>query len=610
MALDPIVLAADPLPALVAKLNANFARLGLSGAGAPALPADFLGQEYLDTESGRIHVARATDSVSPADDWEPKLRSGEKGAPLGCATLDALGRIPADQLPPASGGALNHALAAGSPSALLSSGEAQIGVVSITPSHASSPILLLARADLTKDGGSTARLATLTLRRGSDRADPQVGLSCLTKSQAVASSQYGPLLVLAVDRPGTTQAVTYGLFAKVSAGKSTADRFELAAVELAGVVGAEGPAGSDGRSLRSGAGAPTLDLGEEGDLYVDLAAPALYGAKTAAGWGVPTALAGPAGATGPMGPQGIPGPAGPSGPAGPTGAKGATGATGAQGPIGPAGPKGDPGLQGPPGPVGPQGATGPQGPVGPAGSGGGGGSYSGQRQIAASAALTAADRGRLLRVVGEAVTLDLDGTGFAELDWLEVRNENAPGDDGFLTISAGPDGINTAAGASILLAPGDTVRLVKIAATAPVWLTLSPIGFLALDANQYAAVDAAGAAQEPRTDRHAFTSDVVDPAGDGSFGGFRAPWPGVVESVYARTRAGTAQLVAERNGVALGGFASPLALSQGETERVSGASFTTGDLVTFRLSSTNGLTSDGSGRKGAYVTAVAVRTGD
>ena len=59
MALDPIVLDADPLPTLVGKVNAGFARLGLTGPGAPVQAADFLGQEYLDTESGRIHVARA-----------------------------------------------------------------------------------------------------------------------------------------------------------------------------------------------------------------------------------------------------------------------------------------------------------------------------------------------------------------------------------------------------------------------------------------------------------------------------------------------------------------------------------------------------------------------
>ena len=77
MALDPIALDADALPVLVGKINAGFARLSLAGAGAPAVSADFVGQEYLDTDSGRIHVAKAMGSAAPADDWELKLRTGD-----------------------------------------------------------------------------------------------------------------------------------------------------------------------------------------------------------------------------------------------------------------------------------------------------------------------------------------------------------------------------------------------------------------------------------------------------------------------------------------------------------------------------------------------------
>ena len=295
--------------------------------------------------------------------------------------LDAQGRVPAAQLPVASGGALNHALAAGSPGTPLATAAAQIGVVSLTPAHASSPILLLARADLTKDGGTTARLATLTLRRGTTAAAPQIGLSALTRSQPLASTQFGPLVILAVDRPATTEAVTYGLFGKVDAGKSTLDRFELLALELTGVVGPEGPAGADGRSLRSGSGAPGPALGADGDLYVDVGAGTLFGPKSGGSWGPATSLIGPAGQR----------------------AKGATGPVGPQGPVGAPGPRASrdrkdrrsdrPGrASGATGPIGPQGATGPQGPAGPPGPGGGAGTYARQRQVAASASVTVADR--------------------------------------------------------------------------------------------------------------------------------------------------------------------------------------------------------------------------
>ena len=179
-----------------------------------------------------------------------------------------------------------------------------------------------------------------------------------------------------------------------------------------------------------------------------------------------------------------------------------------------------------------------------------------------------------------------------------------------MTIDAGSAGINTADRSAILLAPGDTVRLVRIAASAPVWLTLSPIGFLPLEANQYAAVDAGGAAQEPRTDRHAFTATIVNPAGDGVHGGFRLAWPARLETVHARTRGGTVGLVVERNGVRLPAFATAQPVSTSEVSYAIDVAAETGDFIAFRLQTIAGLTADGDGQKGAYLTAVAVRTGE
>lgn len=68
-------------------------------------------------------------------------------------------------------------------------------------------------------------------------------------------------------------------------------------------------------TLRSGSGAPATTLGVAGDFYLDTAATALYGPKTAGGWGEATSLIGPTGATGPAGPKGDIGPEGPPGPA-------------------------------------------------------------------------------------------------------------------------------------------------------------------------------------------------------------------------------------------------------------------------------------------------------
>ena len=365
--------------------------------------------------------------------------------------------MPAAQLPAATGGALNHAYANGSPGVLVTATETQIGAVAITPGSTTARILILARAELSKDGGTTARVATLRVRRGTQSTDPQVGPGSVTRSAEIGAAQYGPLVVLAVDAPGTTAAVTYTVRGLVSAGNSTANRFEITAVELAGASGPQGPAGpggaagTDGRTIRSGAGAPVAGLGVDGDFYLDRATSALYGPKVAGAWGTAVSLVGP---------------------------------------QGPQGPKGDGGA------VGPQGPQGPKGDAGPSGSALG--AYLGQRQIATSGGVTAADHARLVRVAGSDVVLGLDASGFALLDWLEIRNENAlAATDGIVTIDAGAAGINEADRASILLAPGDTVRLVRVAAAAPIWLTLSPIGFLALGANQYAAVDAAGSAQAP-----------------------------------------------------------------------------------------------------------------
>lgn len=64
----------------------------------------------------------------------------------------------------------------------------------------------------------------------------------------------------------------------------------------AGDDGAAGAAGADGLQIRSGSGAPGSGVGANGEFYIDTAATALYGPKTAGAWGSGTSLIGPAGA--------------------------------------------------------------------------------------------------------------------------------------------------------------------------------------------------------------------------------------------------------------------------------------------------------------------------
>jgi len=122
-----------------------------------------------------------------------------------------------------------------------------------------------------------------------------------------------------------------------------------------------GAPGADGRTILNGTGAPSGGLGAEGDFYIDTAADAIYGPKTAGAWGSPTSLTGPQGPQGDPGPQGTQGPQGIQGIQGIQGPQGDPGADGADGDDGAQGPQG---IQGPPGNDGADGAPGVGVPVG------------------------------------------------------------------------------------------------------------------------------------------------------------------------------------------------------------------------------------------------------
>ncbi len=81
----------------------------------------------------------------------------------------------------------------------------------------------------------------------------------------------------------------------------------------AGTGGTNGVNGTDGKTVLSGSGAPGAGLGVVGDFYIDTTASALYGPKSAGGWGGATSLVGPAGPTGATGAAGAPGATGPAG---------------------------------------------------------------------------------------------------------------------------------------------------------------------------------------------------------------------------------------------------------------------------------------------------------
>ena len=113
--------------------------------------------------------------------------------------------------------------------------------------------------------------------------------------------------------------------------------------------------------IHSGVGAPSKEVGNIGDYYLDISNTNLYGAKTAQGWGTPISLKGIQGAKGDKGDKGA---KGDKGDKGDTGAKGDKGDTGAKGDKGDAGAKGDKGDTGAKGDKGDKGAKGDKGDKG------------------------------------------------------------------------------------------------------------------------------------------------------------------------------------------------------------------------------------------------------
>ncbi|WP_304296799.1 leucine-rich repeat domain-containing protein [Capnocytophaga leadbetteri] len=113
--------------------------------------------------------------------------------------------------------------------------------------------------------------------------------------------------------------------------------------------------------IHSGVGAPSKEVGNIGDYYLDISNTNLYGAKTAQGWGTPISLKGIQGAKGDKGDKGDTGAKGDKGDTGAKGDKGDAGAKGDKGDTGAKGDKGDTGAKGDKGDKGEQGVAGQDG---------------------------------------------------------------------------------------------------------------------------------------------------------------------------------------------------------------------------------------------------------
>lgn len=245
------------------------------------------------------------------------------------------------------------------------------------------------------------------------------------------------------------------------------------------------------------------------------------------------------------------------------------------------------------------------------------GAFKSVRAASSSGGITSADRLGAIYATGTSVTLTVTSTGFAAKDWFEVKNCNADTGNAnqviTVAISASED-VNASGTNSISVAPGDTVRFTRaLTSGEPQWQTEGPIGYLPLAANQVAAVNSAGTTQEARTQKGSITFDIVDPAGDGQYGAWRAAWPGTLDTVKHKTRGGTTCThTIKKNGTALtgNGYGSAVTMGTSEGSVTCGASFAAGDIITNHLGTVSGLSADGDGRKGAMVTLNITRTGD
>lgn len=146
-----------------------------------------------------------------------------------------------------AGTAGNLTQASGTANLGLTTTEAQVLSATITPSSTTAKIVVMATIDATKDTGTTVRTVTARIRRGTANTDTQVGVDSIVSSQGVASSLFGPNVIVASDVPGVTTAVTYTLRALASAALN-ANRYSLTVFEVAtkGDTGATGAAGTGG----------------------------------------------------------------------------------------------------------------------------------------------------------------------------------------------------------------------------------------------------------------------------------------------------------------------------------------------------------------------------
>lgn len=146
---------------------------------------------------------------------------------------------------------------------------------------------------------------------------------------------------------------------------------------------------------------------------------------------------------------------------------------------------------------------------------------------------------------------------------------------------------------------GALYRAISVGSGAADWELQSS---LTLAANQYAAANSGGTAQEARTDKRAYTLGGSITA-DGTYP--LAMWPDIpvtLNEVSAATVSGTCSIKIQKNGVDINGFGSAVALTTSAVDTASTEAIAEGNKLTLVVSDASSLT-------GVYVTFKGARTG-
>lgn len=241
------------------------------------------------------------------------------------------------------------------------------------------------------------------------------------------------------------------------------------------------------------------------------------------------------------------------------------------------------------------------------------GRYNNIRTVTTTGDITSTDALGLVLASGTSITLTFQSSGFVVKDWVDIRNENADTGSGTKAISisfGSSEDVDASGTNTILLAPGDQIRIVRIATSGePQWKSLGPQGYLAVGANQYERISSDGTTREAVTDIKSGTVRIYAPT-DGMCLSVYVPYAATLVSVKHRVSGGsTATCQAKKNGTNTTGFSSAVAMATTTGSVSVGDSFAAGDYLTIRLATTSGLSADADSLKWVDLTPVFTRTG-